>query len=111
MSYFPSQVAEVLAVGEQTGISVDTLTTIVTVPANGIRCITKVVCTGEENARWDIYVDSVRKATKRTTDRNAEFDFDTPFELAGSTVFDVKATHHGPDASADFQATVFGFPA
>ena len=109
MSYFPNATSEVLAIGEQTGVSVNTPTTIVTVPANGRRYITGIVCTGEVNARWEVFINSVRKATKRTTDRNVEFEFSTPFELAGSTVLDVKATHHGPDAGADFQATVFGF--
>jgi len=109
MSYFPNATATILAVGAQTGISVDTETTIVTVPANGKRYITSIICTGEVNARWDVYVNSVRKMTKRTTDRNVEFSSGTPLEIAGSTVVDVKATHHGPDTSAAFQATVIGF--
>ena len=108
MSYFPEMTATILAVGEQTIISAGTPTTIVTVPANGKRYITEIICTGEENARWDIFVNSVRKATKRTTDRNVVFEFAVPLELAGSTVLDVKATHHGPGANADFQATVIG---
>lgn len=108
MSYFPNATAVVLAVGEQTIISAGVPTTIVTVPANGKRYITEIICTGEENARWDVFVNSVRQATKRTTDRNVVFEFSTPLELAGSTVLDVKATHHGPGANADFQATVIG---
>lgn len=99
----------VLYVGEQTSVSADTITTIVTVPANGVKYISKIICTGEENARWDVFINSVRKVTKRTTDRNVDFDFPIPMKLDAATVMDVKATHHGPDASADFQATVFGY--
>jgi len=99
----------VLYSGEQTSVSVDTLTTIVTVPANGVKYITKIICTGEENARWDVYINSVRKMTKRTTDRNVDFDFPVPLKVEAATVIDVKATHHGPDASSDFQACVLGY--
>jgi hypothetical protein len=109
MSYFPSAAAIILAIGEQTSVSINTPTTVATIPANGRQYITGIICTGEVNARWDIFVNSVRRATKRTTDRNVEFEFNTPFELAGSSVLDIKVTHHGPEANADFQATVLGF--
>lgn len=101
----------VIAVGEVTTVSQNVLTTIVTVPANGIKYITKIICTGEENARWDVYIDSVRRMTKRTTDRTVDYDFPIPLKLAASSVLDVKATHHGPDTSSDFQASVLGYTA
>jgi len=56
----------VLVTGEVTDVSADTETTIATVPANGLKYITKIICTGVENARWDVYIDSTRKMTKRT---------------------------------------------
>jgi hypothetical protein len=99
----------VLAAGEVTGVSQNTETTIVTVPANGIRYITKIICTGEENAKWNVYLNSVWKMTKRTTDRTVDFDFSTPLKVGASTVIDVKAIHHGPDSNSDFQATVLGY--
>lgn len=74
-----------------------TETTIVTSPANGVKYITKIICTGVVNARWDVYVNSVLAMTKRTTDRTVDFDFSTPWKIAASSVVDVKATHHGPD--------------
>ena len=98
-----------LHVGEQTNISKDTLTTVTTMPANGIKWITKILCSGEENARWDIYIDSVRKATLRTIDRNVAFDFNLPIKILAAEVVDVKVTHHGPDTTASFQCTIFGY--
>lgn len=99
----------VIQVGEQNNISQNTQVTVVTVPANGLKFITKIICTGEENARWDVYIDSVRKMTKRTIDRTVDFDFPTPLRLPATSVLDVKVTHHGPDAQADFQASVLGY--
>ena len=99
----------VIASGEQSSIAEDVLTTITTVPANGIKYITKIICSGEENAKWDIFINSVRKMTKRTTDRTVDFDFSTPLKLAASSVLDVKVTHHGPDSTATFSASVNGY--
>ena len=62
----------VLHTGQIGNISKDTLTTVTTMPANGIKYITKVVCSGEENAKWDIFIDSVRKCSKRTRDRERD---------------------------------------
>ena len=99
----------IIASGEQSSISQNTITTITTVPANGVKYITKIVCSGEENAKWDIFIDSVRKVTKRTTDRTVDFDFSTPLKLAASSVLDVKCTHHGPDSTSSFSAAVLGY--
>lgn len=99
----------VIANGTQNNIVQNTITTITTVPANGIKYITKVICSGEENAKWDIFINSTLKMTKRTTDRTVDFDFSTPLKLAASSVLDVKATHHGPDATSSFSASVLGY--
>ena len=98
----------VLYQGEETLVP-QTETTIVTSPANGVKFITKIICTGVVNARWDVYVNSVLAMTKRTTDRTVDFDFSTPWKIAASSVVDVKATHHGPDTTADFVATIMGY--
>jgi len=98
----------VLYQGEELLVA-QTETTIVTSPANGVKYITKIICTGVVNARWDVYVNSVLAMTKRTTDRTVDFDFSTPWKIAASSVVDVKATHHGPDTTADFVATIMGY--
>jgi hypothetical protein len=98
-----------LHVGQQVNISQNTLTTVTTMPANGVKYITKIICSGEENAKWDIFIDSVRKITKRTTDRNVDFDFNLPMKILASEVVDVKVTHHGPDAQGTFEACIMGY--
>ena len=96
-------------VGQQTNISQNTLTTVTTVPANGVKYVTSIHCSGEENARWDLYLDSVRIDTLRTTDRSVSFDFNLPLKILAAEVLDVKVTHHGPDATATFEASIFGY--
>lgn len=99
----------VLASGTQTIISQNVPTTIVTLPANGIRYLTQIICTGEVNAKWDVYINSTWTMTKRTTDRTVDFCFTTPLKVNAHSVIDVKATHHGPEATADFAATILGY--
>ena len=98
-------------VGEQTDVTVDTLTTVTTMPANGIKYITKILCSGEDNAKWEIYIDSVRKATLRTTDRNVSFDFNLPLKILAAEVVDIKVKYWGSGTDSDFQATIFRYAA
>ena len=98
-----------LAIGSVTGISQNTLTTVATIPANGIRYITKIVCSGEENGLWQVFLDSVLTITKRTTDRQVDFDFPIPFKQLASEVLDVKVTHHGPDTISNFSCSILGY--
>lgn len=100
-----------LHVGEQSGVPANTLTTITTMPSNGIKYITKILCSGEDNARWEIYINSVKKCTQRTTDRNVSFDFNLPLKILASEVVDVKAIFFGSGANADLQCTIFGYAA
>lgn len=98
-------------IGQATNISQNTLTTVTTMPANGVKYITKILCSGEENAKWDIFIDTVRKATLRTIDRNVAFDFNLPLKILATEVVDIKVTHHGPDTTGTFEATIFGYTA
>jgi hypothetical protein len=98
-----------IAVGSVTDLAQSTQTTVATVPANGVKYITKVICSGNENGLWQIYLDSVLKVTKRTTDRQVDFDFNLPMKQLATEVLDVKVTHFGPAALSDFQCTVLGY--
>jgi len=99
----------VLVRGTVSGATSGTLTTIATLAANGIRFVTQILCSGEENARWEVLTGSTVRFAQRTVDRNVVFDFDIPFKLDASTALDVKATHNGPDGTADLEATVLGY--
>ena len=96
-------------IGQETGVSTSTLTTVTTMPANGIKYITKIVCSGEDNARWELYLDSTLTATKRTTDRNVEFDFPIPWKILATQVMDVKVIYFGTGTSTTFDATIWGY--
>lgn len=96
-------------VGEVSNVSDSTLTTVTTMPANGVKYITKILCSGFVSGKWDIYIDSVRKATMRTIDRNVWFDFNLPMKVLATEVVDVKVTHYDTGQVADFQATIFGY--
>jgi len=100
-----------LYVGQQTSVSDAVLTTIVTVPANGIKYITKIMCSGEDSARWELHIDSVLKATLRTTDRNVQFDFNLPLKILAAEVLDVKVIHNTSTRTPTFDATIFGYQA
>jgi len=98
-------------VGQQSAVSTDTITTVTTMPANGIKYITKILCSGEDNGKWEVYIDNVRKATLRTTDRNVSFDFNLPLKILAAEVMDIKVTHYTPDSDAIFECTIFGYNA
>ena len=96
-------------VGEQGNVSANTVTTVTTMPANGVKYITKVLCSGHVSGKWEIFIDSVRKATMRTIDRNVWFDFNLPLKILATEVVDIKVTHYDTGNQADFQATIFGY--
>jgi len=99
-----------LHVGQRVDVPKDTLITVTTVPANGIKYLSKITCSGEENARWEIYINNVLKETKRTINRTVDFEWTTPLKILDAEVVDIKATHYGPGDTATLDATVFGFP-
>jgi len=98
-----------LYVGQQTSVSDGVLTTVVTVPANGIKYITKIMCSGEDSARWELYLDTVLKATLRTTDRNVQFDFNLPLKILAAEVLEVKCIHFVSTETPTFDSTIFGY--
>ena len=99
----------ILYVGSVSSVSSGTLTTIVTVPANGLKFITKILGSAMESGRWEVYVDTVLKMIKRTVDRSVDFDFPTPLRIPATSVVDVKFLHNGPGTGVDADASVLGY--
>lgn len=95
--------------GTVSGITSGTQTTVITIPANGPVYITKIICSGEENGKWELYKNAVWFSTKRTVDRQVDFDFNLPYKLAEGDILDLKVTHNGVGATASFEATIFGY--
>jgi len=106
---FVEKPARPLYSGVKTGVSSGTTVTVVTIPANGVTDVVHISCTGEESARWELYLDSVLIDMKRTTNRNVTFEFGTALEILEGEVFDVKVFYNGPESSADFNATIYGY--
>ena len=100
-----------LAVGSQINVPAATLTTIVTIPANGLKFITQIICSAIESGRWEVHVDSTKKFVSRTINRTVYFNFSVPFRLEAASVLDVKLYHDGPGAGVDADAAVLGYAA
>ena len=105
-----AQASSVIVVGQQTLVGVNTLTTVVTMTANGYDHVTKISCSGDESAKWQLFVNSVLVDTKRGG-LNMEFQFSNPLYLAATNVLDVKVTHYYTGETPTFDATIYGFSA
>lgn len=105
-----SEASSVIVVGQQTLVGVNTLTTVATMTANGYDHVTKISCSGEESAKWQLFVNSVLVDTKRGG-LNISFEFSNPLYLTATNVLDVKVTHYYTGATPTFDATIYGFSA
>ncbi len=102
-----------LKYSEVTDVPDNTLTTIATFTATTTTTlISSIKCSGTDNGKWQIFIDSVLKGTLRGGggNRNVIFDFDGPLELDSGSVLDVKVTHfvQNPTNKGDFQAGIYG---
>ena len=99
---------QLLVRGVQSSVPASTLTTVATLAANGVRFVTKVLCSGHEHAKWELYVDSAIVATKRG-EYTQEFEFDsTPYRIDDGSAMDVKVTHYGA-GTPDFDVSIIGY--
>jgi len=98
-----------LHVGQAAGISQSVLTTVTTMSSTGVNYITQIMCTGQDNARWEIYIDGSKIATQRTTDRNVNFPFPIPLKVLDGEVVEIKVIFYGIETTATFDATIFGY--
>jgi len=105
-----AEASSVIAVGQQTLVGVNTLTTIVTMTANGYDHVTQISCSGQESAKWQLFINSVLVDTKRGG-LNIEFRFVNPLYIAATSVLDVKMTHYVTGETPTFDATIYGFSA
>lgn len=97
----------VLALGS-VSVPDNTLTTVATLAANGVRFITKIIGSGQYNGEWEVHINSVMKIRKRANGNTVEFPFENPLKIPASTVLDVKVSHLGGSA-LDFDSSIIGF--
>jgi hypothetical protein len=100
-----------LVVGSQTGVVDSTLTTVATFTATAlIQSITNISCSGQQSAKWQLYIDTVLIDTKRTAPGlNLEFIFGNHLGMSSGSVLDVKVTHYYTGETPDFESTIYGF--
>lgn len=103
-----SKQASLIAVGQQASVASGSMVTVATMVANGYDHVTKVSCSGQVPARWQLYIDSVLAETIRGG-RNVEFIFKNPFLLETAKVLDIKVTHYHAGETPIFDATIYGF--
>ena len=105
-----SQAASIIIVGQQTLVGASTITTVATMTANGFDHVTKISCSGQESALWQLFINSVLVDTKRGG-LNIEFVWANPLSLTATNVLDVKVTHFYTGETPTFDATIYGFSA
>ena len=99
-----------VATAEATSVPSNTLTTVLTLTANGTNMITTISFSGEDYAKFGFYVNSTLKETMRTgPQRNGRFYFVHPYTLESGDVVDVKVTHYFTGETLDFESTLYGF--
>lgn len=104
----PAQVSA-LAYDDVTNVPDGTLTTILTYTAAAATRLTKIVVSGTDYAKFQIFLDTVLIETRRSgPDRSLDFTFTAPLGMAIGQILDVKVTHYAPAVLADFESTLYG---
>ena len=100
----------ILAEGTDTAVAANTLTTLVSFTMTiADKDITRISCSGEFYAKFDIFVNTVRKETLRSgPSRNVEFTFQN-FVFSVGDIVDVKVTHAYTGKTPEFNTTIYGF--
>ena len=99
-----------VATAEATNVPANTLTTVLTLTANGTNMITTISFSGEDYAKFQFFINSTLKETIRTgPQRNGRFYFVHPYTLENGDVVDVKVTHWFTGETLDFESTLYGF--
>lgn len=100
----------ITVVGAQTLVSDNTLTTLVTMVANGYNRLVQISVSGTVYAKYQLYINSGLKETRRSgPERNLYFTYNHPIKLLAGDVVDLKVIHYNTGAFADFEATIFAY--
>jgi hypothetical protein len=99
----------ILAEDEETNVSANTLTTVVSYTAAEIKRIHSVLCSGCTYAKFTCVLNTVTIATKRTgPQRNTDFYLN--IEIGVGDVFEIKVEHFQTSVGdAVFEGTILGF--
>lgn len=102
----PTQTLIVTASASSVGDS--TLTTILTYVNGADALITRISAGGEGYAKFQIFIDTVLKETRRGgPDRIVDFEFVNPLLLSEGSTLEVKVTHFSTGDSLTFESTMY----
>lgn len=101
----------ILVTDEALAVPATTQTTVATYVSGSDTMVTNIFCSGNDNAKWQVYVNSVLQITQRGSngDRNVPIVFPTPLLLANGDTLDVKVTHFFTAETLDFETTILGY--
>lgn len=89
-------------------VPANTLTTILTLTAVAKHKIVKISCSGEDYAKFQLFIDTDLVETRRSgPERTIEFSFPTPLLLQPGQILDVKVTHFYTGATPTFESTLY----
>jgi hypothetical protein len=95
---------------ETTIVAANTLTTILSFTAIATTNIALLTASGQDYAKYDLFVDSVQIGTKRSgPSRNVEWSFQMPLALDIASVLQIKVTHFYTAETVDFEAGMYAF--
>lgn len=103
-------IVNALAVDAETNVPDNSQTTIVTYTVIADTRLSKIVVSGTDYAKFELFKNAVLVETRRTgPERNLDFNFDNPLMLSTGDVLDVKVTHYNTGVLANFESTVYGY--
>lgn len=86
----------------------NTLTTILTLNASTIHKIARISCSGEDYAKYQIFIDNILKETRRSSpERTIDFIFNPTLLLNNGQILDVKVTHYYTGDLSSFESTIY----
>jgi hypothetical protein len=101
---------DIIEYAEVTSIADGTLTTILTHTAAAEENISLIACSGCDYAKFQIFIDTVLKGTKRSgPSSNVEWNYPFPLALDSGQVLDVKVTHFDSLNTHNFEAGLYAF--
>lgn len=102
------QALDLIRYSEASSVTANNLTTILTFTATARIEISLITCSGQDYAKFQIFVDTVLKGTKRSGPaRNVEWNFSNPLILENGSILDIKVTHWFTGDALDFEAGMY----
>jgi len=93
---------------EAENVPSSTLTTILTYTATADTYISLITCSGQDYAKFELYIDTILIATKRTgPKRNTEWNYSNPLLLSAGSILDIKVTHYYTGDLSKFEAALY----